>query len=291
MNKTKSTQSRMLRLQYALFCLGKTFRARKKDELSEVTTDLPKHKCSFTVINDEGKEVVCNVLFTFDNADESRHYIVYTDETKDEDGNVQVYASMYDPQQGKKMELLPIETPEEWGVIEEILSDIQEKIKNGEPIDSICEDDDDEEDEVLEPLSLVICKRLSDWTDRFHFPVGALVPYIVGIILFRFVCPDQLPIWAHIGFAVIELILMRITYDDIERTHSTAAWSITMFLYMDILTFFLVHLSAKLYPNTARVTFEPWLFRVAIIIVNLVIFLRTQWKKRRMCKTHRAKTD
>lgn len=96
------------------------------------------------MINDEGQEVVCNVLFTFDNADESRHYIVYTDNTQDQEGNVKVYASMYDPPQEDQMELLPIETPEEWAVIEDILTSIQEEIKNGEHVDSEDEDEDDD---------------------------------------------------------------------------------------------------------------------------------------------------
>ena len=51
------------------------------------------------VINEDGIEIICDVLFTFDNADTGKSYIVYTDNTKDESGNVQVYASIYDPTQ------------------------------------------------------------------------------------------------------------------------------------------------------------------------------------------------
>ena len=43
-----------------------------------------KEKNSFTVINDEGKEVVCDVLFTFDSDETNKSYIAYTDNTKDE---------------------------------------------------------------------------------------------------------------------------------------------------------------------------------------------------------------
>mgnify|MGYP004497406177 CR=1 FL=1 len=182
-----------------------------------------------TVIDDDGKEVVCNVLFTFDNADESRHYIVYTDNSKDNEGNVQVYASRYDPQSGDKMELLLIETEEEWTTIQGILEDLQNKIKNGEPIDFGDEDDeDDEEDEVLESLPFVIWKSMSDWSDRLHFPVGALLPYIIGVILLRLVCPTPLPIRADIGFVLVELLLMRICYDDVEDTHVAVSWCIIM---------------------------------------------------------------
>ena len=87
-------------------------------------------KNTFTVINEEGKEVVCNVLFTFDSDETKKSYIVYTDNTKDNQGNIQVYASIYDPKQEDNMELLPIETDKEWKVIETILDSLQEEIKN-----------------------------------------------------------------------------------------------------------------------------------------------------------------
>ena len=88
------------------------------------------NKNTFTVINDEGKEIICNVLFTFDSDETKKSYIVYTDNTKDEKGNIKVYASIYDPNSTDAMELLPIETEKEWKVIEKILESIQEEIKN-----------------------------------------------------------------------------------------------------------------------------------------------------------------
>lgn len=87
-------------------------------------------KNTFTVINEEGKEVVCNVLFTFDSDETKKSYIVYTDNTKDKQGNIQVYASIYNKEQEDNMELLPIETDKEWKVIETILESLQEEIRN-----------------------------------------------------------------------------------------------------------------------------------------------------------------
>lgn len=88
-----------------------------------------KEKKSFTVINDEGKEVVCDVLFTFDSDETKKSYIVYTDNTKDKNGNVQVYASIYDPKE-ENPELKQIESDKEWKVIETILQTLQEEISN-----------------------------------------------------------------------------------------------------------------------------------------------------------------
>lgn len=88
-----------------------------------------KDKNQFTVINNEGREVVCDVLFTFDSDETRKSYIVYTDNTKDQNGNIQVYASIFNPED-ENTELLPIETDKEWKVIETILSSLQEEVRN-----------------------------------------------------------------------------------------------------------------------------------------------------------------
>ncbi len=84
-------------------------------------------KSTFTIVNDEGKEVECEILFTFDSDETKKSYIVYTDNTLDEGGSTKVYASVYDPT-GQNPSLMPIETEKEWQVIENILSSVQEKI-------------------------------------------------------------------------------------------------------------------------------------------------------------------
>ena len=73
------------------------------------------------------KEVECEILFTFDSDETKKSYIVYTDNTVDEDGSTKVYASVYDPT-GQNPALMKIETEKEWLVIENILSTVQEKI-------------------------------------------------------------------------------------------------------------------------------------------------------------------
>lgn len=83
---------------------------------------------SFKVINDQGQEIVCDVLFTFDSEETNKSYIVYTDNSTDEQGNVQVFASIYDPKQ-ENPRLDPIETESEWKIIETILNTLQEEIK------------------------------------------------------------------------------------------------------------------------------------------------------------------
>ena len=83
---------------------------------------------TFKVINDEGQEIVCDILFTFDSEATKKSYIVYTDNSKDAEGNVQVFASIYDPNQ-ENPRLEPIETEQEWKIIETILNTLQDEIK------------------------------------------------------------------------------------------------------------------------------------------------------------------
>jgi len=83
-------------------------------------------KNTFTVLDDNGKEVTCEVLFTFDSEETKKNYIVYTDNTTDEEGNVRVYASIFDPN-AENTELMPIESEREWKIVETILESIQEE--------------------------------------------------------------------------------------------------------------------------------------------------------------------
>lgn len=85
---------------------------------------------TFKVVNDEGKEVECEVLFTFESDETGKNYIVYTDNTVDEEGNTKVYASIYNPDQDET-KLLPIETDKEWKIIETILEELQNEAANG----------------------------------------------------------------------------------------------------------------------------------------------------------------
>ncbi len=87
-------------------------------------------KNSFSMIDENGNEVVYDVLFTFESDETNKNYIVYTDNKKDEvTGNIEVYASIYDPNDPKS-KLEAIETEKEWKVIETILETLQEEVRN-----------------------------------------------------------------------------------------------------------------------------------------------------------------
>ena len=84
----------------------------------------------FTIVAEDGREVECEILFTFDNKENGKSYVVYVDGTTDENGVVRVYASVYDPT-GENTRLMPIETEEEWEMIEELLASMEDGIGEG----------------------------------------------------------------------------------------------------------------------------------------------------------------
>lgn len=77
----------------------------------------------FTIVNDEGKEIKCEILFTYEDEKTKKNYMAYTDNTLDDEGNTKVYASIYNPEEENPV-LLPIETDEEWKMIEAILTSL-----------------------------------------------------------------------------------------------------------------------------------------------------------------------
>ena len=85
----------------------------------------------FKIINDEGKEIECEVLFTFESDETKKTYVVYTDNTIDDEGNTKVYASIYNPEENAA-KLLPIESEKEWKIIETVLDELQNEATNEE---------------------------------------------------------------------------------------------------------------------------------------------------------------
>ena len=86
-------------------------------------------KMTFKITDENGTEIEYEVLFTFESDETKKNYIVYTDNTVDEEGNTRVYASIYTPGQAET-ELKPIETDKEWKIIETILDELQNETAN-----------------------------------------------------------------------------------------------------------------------------------------------------------------
>ena len=76
----------------------------------------------FVVINPQGEHIDCEILFTFDSDDTGKSYVVYTDNTRDRNGELRTYASIYDPT-GQDLSLKEIRTRAEWEMIDRLLEE------------------------------------------------------------------------------------------------------------------------------------------------------------------------
>lgn len=76
------------------------------------------------VIDENGKEVAMEILFTFENEEKGKKYVLFTDPNK---GDGETFASCYDDEGN----LSPIETEEEWAMVEEVLNAFVEEEENG----------------------------------------------------------------------------------------------------------------------------------------------------------------
>jgi len=84
-----------------------------------------------TVVDEEGNEQLYEVLFTFDSDEFNKSYVLYypVGAEEDEDEEIEIHASAYLPsEEGEEGgSLQPIETDEEWDMIEEMLNTFLEE--------------------------------------------------------------------------------------------------------------------------------------------------------------------
>ena len=113
----------------------------------------------FIACGDDGVEVTCELLFTFPDPMTGNNYMVYTDNTEDQDGNTCVYASKFDPT-GNSSELCPVEDERIWAIIEEALKEEQE--------------DCDGDEKSVEELEAELEDLINELSEMFPQHKGAL---------------------------------------------------------------------------------------------------------------------
>ncbi|MFC3883030.1 DUF1292 domain-containing protein [Bacillus songklensis] len=80
---------------------------------------------NITVIDENGNEQLCEVLFTFDSEEFGKSYVLYypIGSEQEDDEEIEIHASSFTPgENGEDGELQPIESEEEWDLIEEMLN-------------------------------------------------------------------------------------------------------------------------------------------------------------------------
>lgn len=77
----------------------------------------------FSIQTDDG-EIECQLLFSFESKKSGKAYIVYTDGSNDNDGNMNVYASAVEEYiNDEDVAFSAITTDEEWAEVDEKLSE------------------------------------------------------------------------------------------------------------------------------------------------------------------------
>ena len=86
---------------------------------------------TMTIIDENGKEHVCEVIFTFESVEFGKSYVLYHilgGEEVGEDEEVEIHASAFMPSENNEDgELMPIEDDAEWDMIEEMLNTFLEE--------------------------------------------------------------------------------------------------------------------------------------------------------------------
>jgi uncharacterized protein YrzB (UPF0473 family) len=78
---------------------------------------------NITVVDENGNEQLCEILFTFDSDKFNKSYVLYYPISDNEDEEIEIHASSFVPSENNEDgELSPIETDEEWDMIEEMLN-------------------------------------------------------------------------------------------------------------------------------------------------------------------------
>ena len=78
---------------------------------------------NITVVDENGNEQLCEILFTFDSEKFNKSYVLYYPISDNDDEEIEIHASSFVPSENNEDgELTPIETDEEWDMIEEMLN-------------------------------------------------------------------------------------------------------------------------------------------------------------------------
>lgn len=100
---------------------------------SDDFTTLDEQGLEFTLVDADGETSEVETLFTFESEDTGKSYIAYTDGSTGDDGDINVYAAIYDPDAfdaaiaaGSPISLQEIETDDEWELVEDLMAEYNE---------------------------------------------------------------------------------------------------------------------------------------------------------------------
>lgn len=97
-------------------------------------------------VDESGKEVACEVLFTYESPEYKKNYVFFVDpSTEDEDGKVEVGVASYTEKDGGVGELFPVEDDAEWDMLAEVFEAYASEEECDCNCDCDCEDECDDD--------------------------------------------------------------------------------------------------------------------------------------------------
>ena len=88
---------------------------------------------TLTLIQDDGKEILCDILFTYHYEKTNKDYVVFQVRGADS-----ASAAIYYPSEGGNGKLERIETDEEWEMLEELLNDYSSAMNDASSCNGSC---------------------------------------------------------------------------------------------------------------------------------------------------------
>lgn len=83
---------------------------------------------TIAVYSDHNLPMECDIISKFKNEDTGKHYLVYTDNSRNEEGKKNMFVVSYRPDVAEEDELRPVETAEEWESISGFLMELRKVI-------------------------------------------------------------------------------------------------------------------------------------------------------------------
>lgn len=97
----------------------------------------------FHIKNDDGKKQLCKTIFTFDTDEHS--YVIFSTINDQGEESAELSAMRYElDSEGKMTNFSPIETEEEWEIIEEVFNTLENEFEDNKDYFSIVTDEEEE---------------------------------------------------------------------------------------------------------------------------------------------------
>ena len=78
---------------------------------------------TFVAYDDNGNEVTCEIIMTYECETNHKTYLFYTDNIEDEEGNINIYASIYLGEKEGELNLKEITDEEEWKLLDKVIEE------------------------------------------------------------------------------------------------------------------------------------------------------------------------